>query len=335
MFNLDEYNYDLPKDLIAREPLAKKDHSSLMVVGEIVTHHHFYDLVDMLKKDDVLVINTTKVVPYRLVGRKVTGSSVEINLLSPRNAKRTSWACHIKANHPKVGNSIHLGGGVRALIVNRKDDVFMIDCSLPLSASFLQKYGKLPFPSYLKRDFVSPAEYQTVYAKEAGSVAAPTAGLHFTPDLLRKLKKKGVTVAKVCLHVGFGTFLPVKDEMFLTKKMRPEIISVSKKSCDTINKRKGRLFVVGTTSLKSIETVADTKGMLHPFKGESELFIFPGYKFKVKPDALITNFHLPKSSLLLLVCAFAGKKRIFEAYAKAIKHGYRFYSFGDAMLLVR
>jgi S-adenosylmethionine:tRNA ribosyltransferase-isomerase len=213
--------------------------------------------------------------------------------------------------------------------------VYTIQFDKALSPAFLQKHGELPFPSYIQRKTVSAREYQTVYAREEGSVAAPTAGLHFTTKLLTTLRKKGVIILDVCLHVSYGTFLPVRDEMFQTHKMRPEYITVTKKTSDLINKRKGRLFVVGTTALKTLESVSDNAGKVRPYSGTSELFIYPGYRFKVPVDGFITNFHLPKSSLILLVCAFLGREKTLDVYGKAIAQKYRFYSFGDAMLILK
>jgi S-adenosylmethionine:tRNA ribosyltransferase-isomerase len=340
MLNLQEYDYELPTELIAQQPLPQKDQARLMVVdcgarNYGISHKHFYDIIDYLQKDDVLVINTSKVVPSRIVGTKSTGSPVEVTVTSSLNTKKTLWKGHIKTNHPKVGNTLLFSGHLSAIIVGVHEDVYEFEFNKPLTPALLKKIGTLPFPSYIRRETVSAQEYQTVYADQEGSVAAPTAGLHFTDKLLATLKKKGVKIAKVCLHVGFGTFLPVREDMIKTRKMRPEWISITKKNCELINQRKGRLFVVGTTTLKTLETVSDSHGKVRPYSGESQLFIFPGYKFNMHVDGFITNFHLPKSSLILLVSAFLGREKILSAYSEAVKEKYRFYSFGDAMLILR
>ncbi len=334
MIDLSDYVYDLPPGLIAQKPLARKEAARLMVLGRETMHRKFSDILEYLHSGDVLVINTTKVMPSRLVGSKYTGSRVEITLTSSTPDPHV-WQGHIKANHPRIGMQLQFPHHLSAVIINISGDVYTYRFNTAVTPAYLRKYGTLPFPTYVRRPKVTPREYQTIYAQQEGSVAAPTAGLHFSRELIAKIKKRGIKIAKVCLHVSYGTFLPVRKEMFVSRKMRPEYVIIDKKTCDIINNRKGRLFVVGTTSLKALESAANAQGVIHPFNQNSELFIFPGYKFKTRVDGFITNFHLPRSSLLLLVSAFYGRKRILAAYLEAIRLRYRFYSFGDAMLILR
>jgi len=323
---LSDFDYKLPKEFIAQHPVSPRCNSKLMVIGKKIEHKRFYDIIHYLKKDDVLVLNETKVIPAKLVGRKTTGAKVELIIEHPLGNK---GLCRIKATKPRVGNKFIIGQ-YKAEIIKLENDIFTVEFNEDVS-TIMKKIGKLPTPPYVKEELRKDSDYQTVYSKKKGSVAAPTAGLHFTEELLDQLNKKGVKIAKVCLHVSFGTFLPVRN--LKTHKMHPEYFEIDKKNADIINNRNGRLFVVGTTSVRVLETVADKNGRIHAKKGETSLFIKPGYRFKTNIDSLITNFHLPRSTLLMLVSAIIGRKRILEAYNIAIKKNYRFYSFGDSMLV--
>jgi S-adenosylmethionine:tRNA ribosyltransferase-isomerase len=331
--NILEYDYRLPEELIAQHPAIPRDYARLMVLQEEkIIHKRFSDIAGYLRKGDVLVLNSTKVIRSKLVGKKDSGSSAEIILTDCLDKGNNIWECHIKARNPHVGTRILLGKGADATLIRQNSvDRF----SVRISGKFSFDDALLPNPPYIKHD-VTEEEYQTVYARECrgkGSLAAPTAGLHFTKDLLRKIKDKGVKIVFIALHVGFGTFLPIMDDIE-DHKTEGEYFEISKNAAKTINNRKGRLIVVGTTTLKALESsVAD--GKIMPAKKVSEIFIYPGHEFSSRPDALITNFHLPKSSLLLLTCAFCGKERIMHSYKEAVEKKYRFYSLGDAMMMYR
>lgn len=333
--SLNDYDYDLPKELIAQSPADKRDQSRLLILNEttgVMSHKIFNDVIDYLKKDDILVINNTKVLEHKILGIKETGAPVELIIINEED-KDSCW-CLVKTNKPRIGTIFLFGKKkTKAEIINKKDNLFLLRFDSDL-ALFIKENGLLPLPPYVKEpNKISPERYQTVFSKNPGSLAAPTAGLHFTNELLERIKKKGVTAAEVSLHVSYGTFLPIRSDNVLDHKMAPEYFEVTKKTADIINNRKGRLIVVGTTSLKCLESATDENGVVQPKAGWSELYITPAHKPRLKLDAMITNFHLPKSTLIILVCTFFDKEKIFTAYKEAIKEKYRFYSFGDAMMI--
>ncbi len=338
-----DFYYDLPEELIAQDPLDKRDTSRLMVLdkktGEI-EHKVFHDIVDYLNPGDCLVMNNTKVIPARLLGVKEdTGAAVEILLL--KNKGNDIWETIVRPGKKlRVGARVVFGDGLlKAEIVDIVEEgdrlvKFYYD---GIFEEILDKLGEMPLPPYITHKLADRDRYNTVYAKFDGSAAAPTAGLHFTPELLQKIQDKGVKLVYVTLHVGLGTFRPVKEENVLNHHMHSEFYMVSKEAADTINETKrtgsGRIICVGTTSCRTIESAADENGVVQATTGaNTEIFIYPGYKFKVL-DNLITNFHLPESTLIMLVSALAGRENVLNAYKEAVKERYRFFSFGDAMFL--
>ena len=342
-----DFFYDLPESLIAQHPAEKRDHSRLMIInrenGE-VEHKHFYDVIDYLREGDVLVINDSKVIPARLYGHLADREDASLELLLLRQHNLDEWECLVKpGKRAKIGNKAVFGGGILCGevidIVEEGNRIIKFDFDRDKYTSIydvLQEVGMMPLPPYITEQLKDNSRYQTVYAREEGSAAAPTAGLHFTPELLEKIKAKGVKIAPVMLHVGLGTFRPVKVERIDEHIMHTEYFSVPKESADIINEAKangGRLICVGTTSCRTIESVAEDNGHVPAMSGDTGIFIYPGYKFKAV-DALITNFHLPESTLLMLVSAFYDKERMMEIYNDAVKREYRFFSFGDAMLIV-
>ena len=335
-----DFFYDLPKELIAQTPAEPRDSSRLLVLhkdtGE-TEHRIFRDIIDYLHEGDVLVINDSKVIPARLYGVKEdSGITVEVVLLRSRGLD--VWETLVRPGRRcRPGTKIIFGDGLlRAEVLetveggNRLlkfayegDNIFHV----------LDKVGQMPLPPYITEKLKDKNRYQTVYAKEEGSAAAPTAGLHFTPELLERIKAKGVVIAPVMLHVGLGTFRPVKEDRIEEHEMHSEFISVSKETADLINNRKGRVFAVGTTSCRTLESVSDENGIVHPVTDDTKIFIYPGYRFKIT-DALITNFHLPESTLLMLVSALTSREMMLKTYNEAIDMKYRFFSFGDAMLIL-
>lgn len=344
---VEDYDYDLPEELIAQDPLLKRDESRLMVLGKEsgeVTHRHFYDVKEYLKPGDCLVINNTKVIPARLYGVKPdTGAAVEVLLLKRHDGD--VWETLVKPGKKcKVGAKLSFGDGrLTAEVVDIiEEGNRMIKFSYDgIFEEVLDSLGEMPLPPYITHKLQDKNRYQTVYAKYEGSAAAPTAGLHFTKELLEEIKAMGVDIAEVTLHVGLGTFRPVKVENILEHHMHSEYYEVSKEACDIINatkKRGGRVISVGTTSTRTLESAAAAKidgetSILVPKSGDTEIFIYPGYDFKVI-DGLITNFHLPQSTLIMLVSALAGREHVLAAYEEAVKERYRFFSFGDAMLIL-
>ena len=322
-----DFDYSLPKEFIAQKPVSPRDSSKLMVVNSKIEHKRFYELIDYFKEGDVLVINETKVIPAKLVGRKETGSRAEI-IVEEFEGKICKG--YIKTRNPRIGTKL-IFGKYNAEIIDENKGMFTIRFDENIK-SVMRSIGRLPTPPYVKRKLDKDSQYQTVYSKKKGSIAAPTAGLHFTKRLLDKIRKKGVKIAKVCLHVDFGTFLPVRD--INQSRLHAEYYEVDKKNADIINKRKGRLFAVGTTSVRALESAAKNEKVIAG-KGKTEIFIKPGYRFKNKIDGMITNFHLPKSTLLMLASAFIGRKKILDAYKIAVEKKYRFFSFGDAMLILK
>jgi S-adenosylmethionine:tRNA ribosyltransferase-isomerase len=352
---VDLFDFDLDRNLIAKQPAEPRDHSRLLDMSQegVTVDRHFYDLPDLLHAGDVLVFNDTKVIPARLYGARGE-AKVEVTLYHPDDGQ--SWWSFIKN-----AKRLHVGDEIRfytdeimpqdsdfAATVLQKDEedgvLIRFLCPIGALASYLERYGSMPLPPYIKRDKPLPGlwnryndkeNYQTVYALHEGAVAAPTAGLHFTPEVLEKLDQKGVERVFLTLHVGAGTFLPVKTDDTDNHKMHAEYGEISPEAAEAVNraKREGRrIIAVGTTSVRLLETVADNQGLIRPFAGETSIFITPGYKFKVI-DMIITNFHLPKSTLFMLICAIAGTERMKEGYRHAMEVGYRFYSYGDSSIL--
>ena len=328
---LKDFDYSLPKELIAQKPLHKMDSSRLMVVSKYkIERKTFSDIADYFSKGDVLVFNDSRVFPAKLIGRKETGGIVKILLIKKIND--LLWECLAQGrnfDNKKIIFSNNLCGTIKT---SQRDKNQNISFSKNID-KLIFKIGKSPLPPYIKED-ASLERYNTVYAETDGSIAAPTAGLHFTPELINKLKNKGVTIVAVTLHVGLGTFLPVKEEKIENHRIHSEFFSISKNSAKKINERKGKLFVVGTTAIRALESSVRNNKVI-PAAKETDIFIYPGYKWKLRYGGMITNFHLPKSTLLMLVSAFLSKKRIFELYNEAIKERYKFYSFGDCMLLLQ
>ncbi len=335
-----EFNYDLPQELIAQVPIKERDMSRLMVLdkkNETIEHKVFKDILDYLNKEDCLVINNTKVIPARLYGKKETGANVELLLL--KRIEGDYWEVMVRPGRKLLkGAKIIFGDGIlEAEIIEVLDNgnrkvLFKYE---GIFNEILDKIGLMPLPPYIKESLKEKNRYQTVYAKYLGSAAAPTAGLHFTDELLQKIKEKGVEIANVTLHVGIGTFRPVKVENIEEHSMHSEHFYIKKEDVEKINKTKtngGRIIAVGTTSCRVLESIADENGQVKEFEGDTNIFIYPGYKFKCI-DALITNFHLPESTLIMLVSAFSNKEFIMKAYNEAIKEKYRFFSFGDAMFI--
>lgn len=342
---LSDFNYQLPENLIAQAPVSPRDCSRLLILHHAsgrLEHRRFFNIVDYVTKGDVLVINDSKVIPARLLGNKNTGGKVEIFLSHVVSSTKGGeiWECLIKGKRIKNGTEVIFSSTFKAVVQEKINDVWLVtfNCSGVTFQKALEKYGKVPLPPYIKNvKNKYKQQYQTVYAdtKHQGSVAAPTAGLHFTPRLLKKLKKKGVIVKKITLHVGLGTFLPVRVTDIKKHQMHSEWVEVKKevlKEISDARKRGNKVIAVGTTTVRSLEAawkVSTSKD----FSGFVNIFIFPPYTFKTI-DGLITNFHLPESTLLLLVSALAGRQKILKAYKKAVKEKYRFFSFGDAMLIV-
>lgn len=329
------FHYDLPEKLIAQKPLPDRTASRLLVLdGGSVADRRFADLVELLSPGDFLVMNDTRVIPARLHGRKGTGGKVEV-LLERITGPRTAIALLRASKSLQPGAEFSLAGGVRARVERRADELFDLSFDTDLKP-FLEVHGEVPLPPYIDR----PAEagdaerYQTVYAREGGAVAAPTAGLHFDADLLSVLRERGIESACLTLHVGIGTFAPVRTERVEDHRLHGEWVRVSEDLCQRIeraHRNGGRIVAVGTTTVRALESAA-LEGELKPFEGETTLYIYPGFQFRVA-DVLITNFHLPESSLLMLVAAFAGRDRVLDAYRHAVARGYRFFSYGDAMLV--
>ncbi len=346
--NISEFDYELPENLIAQLPADKRENSKMLVLdknNKTIEHKHFFDITDYIDSDSILVLNNTKVLPARLYGTKETGAKIEVFLLESQGEGKF-WSCLIKpSKRVKPDNIITISDELKVRPVKRLEDdgewlvELIYDGDL---FEILHKVGNIPLPPYIERKLKSEElkqfdmeRYQTVYAKDEGSVAAPTAGLHFTQEILQKLKSKGVEIAYVTLNVGLGTFRPVKCENILDHKMHSETFEITQDAADKINlaKEQGKkLIAVGTTTVRTLETAYQKYGCIKACHDHSELFIYPPYEFKVV-DKLITNFHLPKSTLLMLVSALAGKDFIFKAYQEAIKNEYRFFSYGDCMLI--
>lgn len=336
-----DFYYDLPKEMIAQTPIEPRDHAKLLIYNrktQTIEHRHFYDLPRYLQKGDCLVLNETRVLPARLLGvREDTGSFIEFLLL--RRIDADTWEILARpGKKAKVGQRFVFGGELTAEVIEVCEDGNRIVRFFysGIFEEILDRLGNMPLPPYITEKLQDKEMYQTVYAKETGSAAAPTAGLHFTPQLLEEIKAMGVEIVPVLLHVGLGTFRPVKVEDVTSHKMHSEYYSVTQEAAEAINhcrQKGGRIFCVGTTSCRTLESAADSNGLLHAQSGETDIFIYPGYTFKAV-DALITNFHLPESTLLMLVSALCSKEEILNIYETAKANGYRFFSFGDAMLLL-
>ena len=336
-----DFYFDLPEELIAQTPLEKRDSSRLLHLdrhtGEI-EHRHFYNLPEYLREGDCLVLNDTRVLPARLLGSRKSGGGVELVLL--RDLGEGRWECLSRPGRKtKPGTELFFGDGELTATVeavaeggNRivhfhYDGIFL---------EVLERLGKMPLPPYIKEELQDAERYQTVYSRELGSAAAPTAGLHFTPELLKQIQEKGVKVCYITLHVGLGTFRPVKEDEIENHEMHSEFCVISRETADAVNETKrngGRVIAVGTTSCRTLESFAAEDGHLEPASGWTDIFIYPGYHFKCI-DALVTNFHLPESTLIMLVSALAGREHILNAYRVAVEERYRFFSFGDAMLIL-
>jgi S-adenosylmethionine:tRNA ribosyltransferase-isomerase len=341
-----DFFYDLPEELIAQHPSAQRDASRLMVLDResgTVDHKHFFDIIDYLRPDDVLVINDSKVIPARLYGHSEGREDATLELLLLRQRELDTWETLVKpGKRAKVGSRAVFGGGILTCevssITEEGNRIIKFDYDREKYASvyeILHQIGLMPLPPYITEQLRENDRYQTVYAREEGSAAAPTAGLHFTPELLDRIREKGVAIAPVMLHVGLGTFRPVKVERIEDHVMHTEFISVSEESARIINERRargGRVICVGTTSCRTIESASEADGTVKAISGDTGIFIYPGYKFKAV-DALITNFHLPESTLLMLVSAFYNKESVMAAYNTAVRERYRFFSFGDAMFI--
>jgi S-adenosylmethionine:tRNA ribosyltransferase-isomerase len=349
MYSLSDYDYELPPELIAQAPAARRDHARLLTLDRAaggVSHHRFDALAGFLSAGDVLVVNDTAVVKARLLGRKESGGRVEVLLMDYAGGRRQNGAgrfageCLVKSSKPvRPGTRFFFGPGLTATVLGVGDGTCQVEFSGDGDFdAALERAGHVPLPPYIRRGD-APADraaYQTVYAAAPGAVAAPTAGLHFTPELLSALKARGVVVAPVTLHVGYGTFAPVRAADIRSHRMHPERFAIPAATAAAVRCARlngGRVIAVGTTTVRTLEGAADAAGTVAAGSGWCELFIYPGFRFKAT-DAMITNFHLPKSTLLVLVSAFAGRANILNAYREAVAARYRFYSYGDAMLIL-
>ncbi len=338
---VEEFDYDLPEELIAQTPLEKRDASRLLILdketGEI-EHHHFNEIINYLNPGDTLVLNDTKVLPARLIGiKEETQAVIEVLLL--KNMQEDTWECLVKpARRIKVGTTVTFGNGkLKAKCTEIGADGIRYFTFLyeGIFLEILEQLGTMPLPPYIHKKLEDQSRYQTVYAKEVGSAAAPTAGLHFTKELLKQIKEKGVHIAYITLHVGLGTFRPVSVDTIEQHQMHSEYYHMTKEVAEQLmqtKKENHRIIAVGTTSTRTLETIMTKYQEFKECSGWTDIFIYPGYQFKAI-DALITNFHLPKSTLIMLVSAFAGREQILNAYQEAVKEKYRFFSFGDAMLI--
>ena len=339
--NTHDFWYELPEELIAQTPLERRDASRLCVLSRSdgnITHKHFYNVMDYLQPGDCLVMNDSRVLPARLLGKRPSGGAIEVLLLRDLGNKR--WECLCKPGRKmQVGNSVVFGDGMLcAEVVEVLEDgnrivEFQYD---GIFLEVLEQLGKMPLPPYIKEELADQERYQTVYSREVGSAAAPTAGLHFTKELLDQAKKKGISTAFVTLHIGLGTFRPVKAEQISEHHMHSELCMINQETADILNKTRasgGRIICVGTTSCRTLESLIEPDGTFIPKSKWTDIFIYPGYKFKAM-EGLITNFHLPESTLVMLVSAFAGRENVLNAYKEAVNQKYRFFSFGDAMLII-
>lgn len=337
-----EFDYELPPEQIAAYPARRRDESRLLVMrrdGGAISHHAFAEIADLLRPGDVLALNDTRVIPARLLGRAPTGGEVELLLIERAGSAERWYAIGRPGRRLRPGAVVNFGDDrLRARVLSVEDEgvrVVELEHEGELY-DVLDEIGAPPLPPYIDREAeeIDRERYQTVYAREPGAVAAPTAGLHFTEDLLDEIAGRGIGIGHVTLHVGLGTFRPVKSERVEEHTMHSEYYSVSEQFAGLVNEREGRLVAVGTTVTRTLESVADERGIIHPGSGRTDLFIYPGYEFRAV-EALLTNFHLPRSTLIMMVSAFAGgRERVLAAYQEALDEGYRFYSYGDAMFIV-
>ncbi len=340
MLKTSDFNFDLPQELIAQTPLERRDSSRLLTLNKVTgerEHKHFYDLPDLLREGDCLILNDSRVLPARLFGKRSGGGACEVLLLIDRGEK--VWECLVRPGRKlRTGAKITFGDGqLTAEVVGEVEGgnrLVRFDYE-GIFLETLERLGKMPLPPYIKEELEDSERYQTVYSRVVGSAAAPTAGLHFTRELLEQVKAKGVKVGYVTLHVGLGTFRPVKAESLDEHEMHSEYCVISQETADLINETKkngGRVICVGTTSCRTVESWANEDGTMEAKAGWTNIFIYPGYRFKVL-DALVTNFHLPESTLIMLVSALAGRENVMAAYKEAVEERYRFFSFGDAMFI--
>ncbi|MBC2713580.1 MAG: tRNA preQ1(34) S-adenosylmethionine ribosyltransferase-isomerase QueA [Desulfosarcina sp.] len=352
MYTLDDYHYHLPEALIAQIPAPNRDGSRLLHLRRddgAVSHRQFHDILNLLRPSDVLVVNDTRVIPGRLHGRKETGGKAELLVLDygetdarAQDDRKRIYHCLVKASKQAgAGTRIFFDQGLVAEVLDFSDGIYTVKFSAPESFDgLLHRIGRMPLPPYIKRNDTEPDEsdrmrYQTVYARKQGAIAAPTAGLHFTDAILSRIREKGVTVTAVTLHVGYGTFVPVRVDDIRDHRMHEEWFSIPENTAQIVNQAKTegrRLLAVGTTSMRTLEYATGPDGVINPGSGRCDLFIYPGYTFKTV-DAMITNFHLPRSTLLMLVSAFAGREIILDTYKAAVEEKYRFFSYGDAMFI--
>ena len=336
-----DFWYDLPEELIAQTPLKQRDASRLLVLGKesgTVSHRHFSDITEFLQPGDCLVMNDSRVLPARLLGHRPSGGAVELLLLRDLGDKK--WECLAKPGRKlQAGQNIIFGNGELTATVQsvKEDGNRVVEFQYTgIFLEILERLGKMPLPPYIKEELQDGERYQTVYSRETGSAAAPTAGLHFTEELLERLRQKGIQTAFVTLHVGLGTFRPVKAENVLDHHMHSELCMISEETADILNRTKlsgGRIVCVGTTSCRTLESLVNSDGTFSAGSKWTDIFIYPGYRIQAM-DGLITNFHLPESTLVMLVSAFAGRENVLSAYNEAVSQGYRFFSFGDAMLII-
>ncbi len=348
MHSIDHYDYELPEDLIAQTPAEKRDQSRLLHLNRktgAVSHHRFDEIAALLSPSDLLVVNDTKVIPARLYGQKATGGKVEILIVNyPEAAARAeegrfACECLIRASKaPRPGTRLEFGPELSAVVKDFKNSKFLVEFTAATAfEDILERQGEVPLPPYIRRPGTDADRqtYQTIYAERKGAVAAPTAGFHFTGALLDTLRQNGIQIMPITLHVSYGTFMPVRAQDIRNHQMHSETYHIPEDTAASVNRAKAegrRIVAVGTTSVRTLEYGADDDGRIQPHTGNCDLFIYPGYRFKTV-DAMITNFHLPRSTLLMLVSAFAGRQNILAAYQAAVRHGYRFYSYGDAMLI--
>ena len=335
-----DFDFHLPQHLIAQSPASPRDSSKLMILDNNgISHERFHDLPDLLKPGDLLVLNESRVIPARLLGTKITGGKVEVLLV--KRFKENRYECLVKGRI-KEGGIINFDNGITGTVLEKvaSDTGFRYNLTFQCNGTLedhLQEIGIMPLPPYIKEHLDDDESYQTVYSNNKGSIAAPTAGLHFTQELLARIRDRGAKLACITLHVGIGTFMPVRAENVEEHTMESEYFIIDQVAADLINEttmNKGRIIVVGTTSVRALESATWKNGNILPSEGYSEIFIYPPHEFNIPISALITNFHLPKSTLLMLVSAFIGKETIMNAYQEAINNVYRFYSFGDAMLIM-
>ncbi|NVM28083.1 MAG: tRNA preQ1(34) S-adenosylmethionine ribosyltransferase-isomerase QueA [Candidatus Helarchaeota archaeon] len=342
MIKLEDYDYILPKEKIAQHPAQKRDRSKLLVIiHNQIKHKHFYQIGDEIEKGDVIVVNNTKVISSILKGQKETGGKIEAVFLREIDPQSNEWECLLKGRKLRIGGKILFSNDqlMGTIIEWKKFGQFVVRfSSVKPVEEFLKERGVIALPPYIKAPQDDLSRYQTIYASQEGSIAAPTAGFHFTPELIQNIEKRGAKFVELTLHVGYSTFMPLNNEILLNHKMEPEYFIIPPDTIATIEEcqhQNYRLIVIGTTTLKALESAVNNKGKITKVNGWSDLFITPNYSFKSDISRMVTNFHMPKSSPLLMVCAYAGKERIFNAYQEALSNNYRFYSFGDAMLIDR